>query len=102
MLYFLGVVFHSGVSERNGRLMFDISMGKAILSIVQVVLSVGLILIVLFQSGKRSGLSGAIAGAADTFLSKNQARTLDARLARITKWVAILFITLTLVMLLIR
>ena len=82
--------------------MFDISMGKAILSIVQVVLSVGLILIVLFQSGKRSGLSGAIAGAADTFLSKNQARTLDARLARITKWVAILFITLTLVMLLIR
>ncbi len=69
---------------------------KLVMSIVQLMSSVFLIAVVLLQSGKRSGLSGAIAGAADTFLSKNQSRTWDARLAKMTKWVAILFILLTL------
>ena len=68
---------------------------QLVLTIIQIVTSVFLIVVVLFQSGKRSGLSGAISGAADAFLSKNQARTWDARLARITKWVAVLFIVLT-------
>ena len=54
-----------------------------------------LIAVVLLQSGKRSGLSGAIAGAADTFLSKNKAKSWDARLAKATTWVAIGFIVLT-------
>jgi len=58
--------------------------------------SLFLVAVVLLQSGKRSGLSGAVAGVADTFLSKNQARTWDARLAKLTKWVAGLFILLTL------
>jgi len=66
-----------------------------ILTIIQIVTSVFLIVVVLFQSGKRSGLSGAISGAADAFLSKNQARTWDARLSRMTKWFAVLFIGLT-------
>jgi preprotein translocase subunit SecG len=66
-----------------------------VLTIIQVITSVFLIVVVLFQSGKRSGLSGAIAGAADAFLTKNQAKTWDARLARMTKWVAALFIVLT-------
>jgi preprotein translocase subunit SecG len=69
---------------------------KLIFLVVQVISSVFLIAVVLLQSGKRSGLSGAIAGAADTFLSKNKARTWDARLARVTKWVAVLFLLLTL------
>jgi len=64
--------------------------------ILQIVASFFLIAVVLLQSGKRSGLSGAIAGAADTFLSKNKAKTLDARLAKMTKWVAVGFILLTL------
>jgi len=55
-----------------------------------------LIAVVLLQSGKRSGLSGAIAGAADTFLSKNKAKTWDAKLSKATTWVAIGFIILTL------
>ena len=38
----------------------------------------------------------AIAGGADTFLSKNKAKSLDAKLAKMTKWVAIAFIVLTL------
>ena len=53
--------------------------------------------VVLLQSGKSAGLSGAIAGGADTFLSKNKAKSADARLARMTKWIAIVFMILTLV-----
>jgi preprotein translocase subunit SecG len=68
---------------------------KLVVAVVQLMASLFLIGVVLLQSGKRSGLSGAIAGAADTFLAKNRARTWDAKLARMTKWVAILFILLT-------
>jgi len=46
-------------------------------------------------------LSGAIAGVADTFMAKNRAKTWDAKLAKMTKWVAIVFMVLTLVLCLI-
>ena len=64
--------------------------------VVQVILSLAIIAIVMLQSGKSAGLSGAISGAADTFLSKNKAKTLDAKLAKATKWVAILWVVVTL------
>jgi preprotein translocase subunit SecG len=54
--------------------------------------------VVLLQSGKRSGLSGAIAGGADTFMTKSKAKTWDAKLAKLTKWVAALFVILTLIL----
>lgn len=66
------------------------------LTIIQVVFSLAIIAIVMLQSGKSAGLSGAISGAADTFLSKNKAKTLDAKLAKATKWVAILWVIITL------
>jgi len=69
---------------------------KLAITILQVVLSLALIAVVMLQSGKSAGLSGAIAGGADTFLSKNKAKSLDAKLAKMTKWVAIAFILLTL------
>ena len=68
------------------------------ITIVQLLTCLFLIAVVLLQSGKRSGLSGAIAGVADTYLSKNKARTIDAKLAKATKWVAMLFVILTLVL----
>ncbi len=66
------------------------------LQIVQLIVCIALVLIVLFQSGKKAGLSGAISGASDTFLSKNKSKTMDARLAKATKWVAIVFAITTL------
>ena len=69
-----------------------------ILSVVQVLLAVFLIAVVLLQEGKTVGMNGAISGGADTFLSKNKARSWDAKLARYTKWVAIVFVVLTLVL----
>ena len=68
------------------------------LTIVQVVFSLVLVAVVMLQSGKSAGLSGAIAGGADTFLSKNKAKSVDAKLARCTKWVAAVFVVLTLVL----
>ncbi len=68
------------------------------LTIVVVIVSIVLIAVVMLQSGKSAGLSGAIAGGADTFLSKNKAKTMDAKLARWTKYVAILFMVLVLVL----
>ena len=73
--------------------MFSMSM---VLTVLQVLCSLAMVAIVMLQSGKSAGLSGAIAGGADTFLSKNKAKSLDAKLAKMTKWVAILWVLLTL------
>lgn len=69
---------------------------QIVVSIIYFIVSLALIAIVMLQSGKSAGLSGAIAGGADTFLSKNKAKSADAKLAKMTKWVAILFMVLTL------
>jgi preprotein translocase subunit SecG len=68
------------------------------LQIVQLIVCIALILVVLFQSGKKAGLSGAIAGGAETFLSKNKSKSMDARLAKATKWVAVVFAVLTILL----
>lgn len=73
-------------------------IAKLVLSIIDVLAALFLVAVVLLQSGKSAGLSGAIAGGADTFLSKNKAKSWDAKLAKMTKWVAIVFMVLTLVM----
>ena len=70
---------------------------KLAISVVQVLLSLALVAIVMLQSGKSAGLSGTIAGGADTFLSKNKAKSLDAKLAKMTKWVAFTFMLLAVV-----
>ena len=73
-------------------------MLRTILTIIQVLTALFLTCVVLLQSGKNAGLSGAIAGAADSFLSKNKANTWDAKLAKATKWVGAVFVVLTLVL----
>lgn len=74
------------------------NVGIAItVGIIVSILSIMIIAIVLLQQGHRAGISGAISGGADTFLSKNKARTADALLANITKYVAILFFVIAIV-----
>ena len=74
---------------------------KLILTIIDVAASLFLNAVELHPSGKSAGLSGAIAGVADTFMAKNKAKSWDAKLAKMTKWVAIGFVVLTFVMCLI-
>lgn len=69
-----------------------------ILTIADLLTCVVLTAVVLFQSGKSAGLSGAIAGAADSFMSKGKSKTLDTKLASATKWIAGLFVVLSLLL----
>ena len=62
------------------------------LTIVQIIITVALIITVLMQSGKSQGLSGSIAGGAETFFGKNKGRTLDGILSKVTSVLAVLFV----------
>jgi preprotein translocase subunit SecG len=55
-------------------------------NILHIIFCISLIVIVLLQSAKQAGLSGAISGGAETFFGKNKGRTIDAMLG---KWTAI-------------
>ena len=65
-----------------------------ILTVLEVIASVALIAVVLLQSGKEAGLSGALSGNNDTYLSKNDGK--DKLLAKSTKWIAAAWLILTL------
>ncbi|SMO65125.1 preprotein translocase subunit SecG [Melghirimyces algeriensis] len=69
---------------------------KIAVDILLAIVSVALILVVLLQSGKSAGLSGAIGGASEQLLGKTKARGIDALLGKITVVLAILFMILTL------
>ena len=69
---------------------------EIVLTVLEVLLSIALIVVVLLQSGKESGLSGALSGSSDSYLSKNKGKTMDQTLASATKWIALVWIVLTL------
>jgi preprotein translocase subunit SecG len=69
---------------------------ETILIILEAICSVALIGVVLMQSGKEAGLSGALSGSSDSYLSKNKKGNLDAMLASSTKWIALAWVLLTL------
>ena len=68
---------------------------KTVVTILQLLCGLAIILIVLFQSGKSQGV-------ADSFLAKNKAKTIDAKLARATKWFGAVFLVLTLILLILN
>ena len=69
---------------------------ETILIILEAICSIALIGVVLLQSGKEAGLSGALSGSSDSYMSKNKKGNLDAMLASSTKWIALAWILLTL------
>ena len=69
---------------------------KTIVLVLDLICAVLLTLVVLFQSGQSAGLSGAIAGASDSFMAKGGSKTLDAKLAKATKWLGLAFVLLSL------
>ena len=74
---------------------------KIILTVLEVIASIALVAVVLMQSGKEAGLSGAIAGNNDSYMSKSKNSGMDKMLAKSTKWIALAWILLTLVLCLI-
>lgn len=69
------------------------SVWEIIIGIVLIAFSLLIIGVVLLQEGRQANL-GAISGAADSLMEKGKARTLDAKLARYTKVIAITFFVL--------
>jgi preprotein translocase subunit SecG len=68
---------------------------KVIVTVLEVISSVALILVVMFQSGKEDGL-GALTGNSESYLSKSKYGNLDKILASATKWIALVWVLLTL------
>ena len=71
-------------------------------TILQLIADVFLIAVILLQSGKSSSLSGAVGGGSENIFAKGKAKTLDAKLAKMTKWVALVFALMSLMLSLIH
>ena len=69
---------------------------KTIVIILEALASLALIVVVVLQSGKEAGLSGALTGASETYLNKNKKGNMDQKLASSTKWIALAWVLLTL------
>ena len=68
-------------------------------AILHIVIAVALIVVVLFQTGKDTGLSGVIGGeSSSSFYGKNKGKTKDAILAKVTTALAVLFLITSLVL----
>ncbi|WP_223701367.1 preprotein translocase subunit SecG [Sutcliffiella deserti] len=67
-----------------------------LLTVLLIIVALALITVVLLQSGKSAGLSGAISGGAETLFGKQKARGLDLVLHRATVVLSVLFFVLTL------
>lgn len=74
---------------------------EIILSILIILSSIAVIASVLMQQSRQQGI-GAIGGAAEAMFGKVKARGLDAKLAKVTKYGAIVFVILSLAMVFIR
>jgi len=73
----------------------EVGLMHTILVTLLIIVSIAMIVMVLLQSGKSAGLSGAISGGAEQLFGKQKARGLDLILHRITIVLAVLFFILT-------
>ena len=69
---------------------------QTVLVVLEIIASIVMILVVMFQSGKEAGLSGALTGNTDNYMSKSKFGNLDKTLASATKWIALVWVLLTL------
>ena len=67
------------------------------LTVIYILICVALVVLVLMQEGKSAGL-GAISGAAETYWGKNKGRSMEGRLVRFTKILAVLFMLLAVIL----
>ena len=69
------------------------AIAKTILTVVFIILSIVITVVILMQEGKSAGL-GAISGAADTYWGKNKGRSMEGKLVKFTKILAVAFIVI--------
>lgn len=73
------------------------SVLKTIVTIAYIIVCIALVIVVLMQEGKTSGL-GAVSGAADTYWTKNKGRSSEGVLIKITRVLAAIFVVLSVVL----
>lgn len=76
--------------------MKEVDVLHTLLTVLLIIVALALIAVVLLQSGKSAGLSGAISGGAEQLFGKQKARGMDLILHRTTIVLAVLFIVLAL------
>ena len=69
-----------------------------VLTVVFVLICLAITVVILLQEGKQAGLTGAISGAADSYWGKNKGRSMEGALEHFTRYGAIVFMILTLVL----
>jgi len=77
---------------------FFLAALRIIVNIIHIIFALSIIVIILMQSGKTAGLSGTIAGGAETFFGKNKGKTIDAMLSKYTGFAAIAFLVTSLLL----
>ena len=70
---------------------------RVILTILFIIVCLAIIVLVLMQEGKSSGL-GALSGAAESYWGKNKARTMQGMLVKLTKIFCVIFMVLAIVL----
>lgn len=70
---------------------------RIILQIVFILICIALVVLVLMQEGKQAGL-GAISGMAETYWGRNKGRSMEGTLVRVTKYLAIGFMVLSVIL----
>jgi len=70
---------------------------RIILTLLFILICIALVVLVLMQEGKSAGL-GSISGAAETYWGKNKGRSMEGTLVKITKYLAVGFILLTVIL----
>ena len=69
-----------------------------VLTVVFVLICLAITVVILLQEGKQAGLTGAISGAADSYWGKNKGRSMEGALVKSTKFLAIAFIVISIVL----
>ena len=70
---------------------------RIVIQIIFILICIALAALVLMQEGKSAGL-GAISGAAETYWGKNKGRSMEGKLVKITKYLAIGFMLITIIL----
>ena len=70
---------------------------RIVIQIIFILICIALAALVLMQEGKSAGL-GSISGAAETYWGKNKGRSMEGRLVKITKWLAVLFMVIAVIL----
>ncbi len=70
---------------------------RIVLTVIFIIVCISLVVLVLLQEGKSEGL-GSIGGAAESYWGKNKSRSMEGRMVKVTKYLAILFMVLAIVL----